>query len=397
MSDAEPTAHFTIDLLFLDHERDRQPLAVPHVVDRDLLVRTRLHGLDEVREIENRLTVDSHDPVAGLQTRRFRRTVVFDAADVGRQVAGAEGPETEALEQHAGLRQPPRIGADVYRDLALPAVLGLERQRNATVRDHLVEHGDECRFPVRGLDRANSDNPVALLESGLRRVRILRHFTDGRYERGDSVKKQRPVRHDGEQEIEGWSGEKYGDPLRYRPLVERPPLVRFGNGALAGIEKADVAAERNRRNTVFGAILTADSGPDRSAEPDRKPQHLHTGPAPHDVVTVLVNRHEDADGDDESQQIAESATHSVECSFSKSEGWVQDDGQRPAPPGHPCIVDFRRSRRFPPVSRRACRPAHEPALNAASLQARPADAKREQRRRGCHAVDTIENATVARE
>ncbi len=308
----EAPPHLALGSHCLDHDRRRQALAVPYVVDGYPAVGPRLHGFDQVPEIEDRHAVDTDDAVTGFETRGFRRTVVLHAADVGGQVRGAEGPESEAIEQHAGLRQPPRVLAHVDGRVAPPAVLGLERQRDAAGGHHLVEHCDERRFPVRRPDLAHGHDPVALLQPGLRRVGIGFDLADGRHQRRDAVNKQCPVGNDGKQEIERRPGEQYGNALPHRPLVECTPLVFLRDRPLAGVQEAHVTAERDGGNAIFGAVLAADARPDRFAEADREAQHLHAGPAPHDVVAVFVHGDEDADRDDESQQIAESATHVID-------------------------------------------------------------------------------------
>ena len=134
-------------------------------------------------------------------------------------------------------------------------------------------------------------------------------MADGRVQRRDAADEQRPVSHDGKQEIEHGSGQQYRDAGGYRAVVERASLVRGIDWPFATVEKAHVTAERDRRYAIFGLVGAANPGNERLAEADRITQNLHAGQAAHEVMAVFVNRDEHADRDDKREQVGQEITH----------------------------------------------------------------------------------------
>ena len=92
-------------------------------------------------------------------------------------------------------------------------------------------------------------------------------------------------------------------------MIECTPFIFRRYRPFTPIEKTNIAAQRNRRDTVFCFIGTAHPTPDRLAESDREAQHFHPRPASDDVMPVLVDSDENADRDDEGEQICQSITH----------------------------------------------------------------------------------------
>ena len=125
--------------------------------------KSSLHDPNQGREVVNFHAVDRDDTIASLESGALRWPVVFDAADVGRQVPGTKRLESQPVEQHAWLGEPPCIVADIDRHGPLPTVSSLQRQRYAAVGNHVIEHCYQCSFPVGRGNVTDGNDPVPLL------------------------------------------------------------------------------------------------------------------------------------------------------------------------------------------------------------------------------------------
>src|SRR5690606_5368043 len=78
-------------------------------------------------------------------------------------------------------------------------------------------------------------------------------------------------------------------------------LQMFGHRRFTLIEHTDKATQRNGSNGKFGTVTIAE-GPQRLTEAYGKAQHTHTTAARHPEMTVFVNHHQQADGQNKIQQ-----------------------------------------------------------------------------------------------
>jgi hypothetical protein len=191
------------------------------------------------------------------------------------------------------------------------AVLPFDLERDAAVADHLLEHGDQRLLPVQWRLLADPKDTITLAQSGLGRVRAGLHLTHGGRHAGNAPQEQHPVRDDGEEEIEQRSGEQHRDPRRHGAMVECPAAIRRLDRSLALVQELDVAAERDGGDAEFGAVPAEHPGPQRLAEADGIPEHLHAGPAAHEEMTELVDGDQHADGDHEGEQIQQRGVHAT--------------------------------------------------------------------------------------
>src|SRR5918995_409129 len=200
--------------------------------------------------------------------------------------------EAEAVEQRAGLGQRATLPF-WHDDLDAPGAAALvpHFDRHVAVCDQVIEYSEH-----RGLARprglaADAADLVQGAKIGSRGQRTRGDVADHRLQPGDPLHEHEPVRDDREQEIENRSREQHRDACQRRPAIESARQLLGWHRALALVEQAHVAAERNRRDHVFDAIrVAAGKGHERTAEADRESQHLEAEAAGDPVVPELVYR-----------------------------------------------------------------------------------------------------------
>src|SRR3546814_12260434 len=88
------------------------------------------------------------------------------------------------------------------------------------------------------------------------------------------------------------AGRHHRDALHFRLAVERLLRIFGAHVLLAFIEHLDVAAERNRRDLVFGTVAP-EPAPQRCAKADREAQYLDPEPACDPEMNEFVERSEE--------------------------------------------------------------------------------------------------------
>ncbi len=180
------------------------------------------------------------------------------------------------------------------------AALAPDLDRHRPLVDHALEDGEHGGLARRRRFTRDGRDLVERAQVRLRREGTLRHFADHRLETRDALHQQDPVREDREHEVCGRTREQHRDARKRRPAIERAMRILGRHRAVAFVEQAHVAAERDCGEHVLHGVRIAAHAPDqRLAEADGKAQHLESEPASDPVMAELVHRHEDADGDDE--------------------------------------------------------------------------------------------------
>src|SRR3546814_4428574 len=104
------------------------------------------------------------------------------------------------------------------------------------------------------------------------------------------------------------AGRHHRDALHFRLAVERLLRIFGAHVLLAFIEHLDVAAERNRRDLVFGTVAP-EPAPQRCAKADREAQYLDPEPACDPEMTEFVEGHQYPEADEQPPNGAEKCLH----------------------------------------------------------------------------------------
>ena len=286
-------------------EREGQPLAIARHLDHALAaaLAQRLQQRRDVVETLHRAPVDGGDTVA-LGQGAPGRAVGKHPADVG------------------GNGEMARHQADAAEDVALVEVLGQLRQAQAQValaalfvghaQRHVaaVERGRQQRHlqfhPGRRLAVAELQYAVVAAQArGLGDA--ARRAEHGRVVRA-ADHEHRPQQGEAQQQVRTGTGGDDRHALPHRLAVEGLRGLALGHVDLALVEHLDVAAQRDRRDAVLGAIARR-ALPQRAAEPDGEAQHAHAAAARDPEVPEFVDGHEDAKADQQPPGGAEEVSH----------------------------------------------------------------------------------------
>ena len=301
-----------VNIARTNFEIDRHRHFITDQLEGHVGTRTGTDQLLQIAKRNHRLAIDRRYAITDFEPTLVSGTPFFNC---GQHRGRPPGLKPKAIEQHARFGKPRAILAHIDCGRPQEAILLLERQGDGAVADHFVEHGHESGFPVRHVTVTHLDDPITVTQPGFGGIGIRGNVAYCWLHRRNTIDKENPVGQKRKQEIKEGTGQQNQDSTGYRSLVKSPALVlrvhRFA-GTIAFTEKLDVAAERDRGNTIFGLIPAATNmRPDGLTEAHRKAQDLHATPAADNVVTVLVHRDQDTDRHDECQQISQCTGHHV--------------------------------------------------------------------------------------
>ena len=259
----------------------------------------RAHDLHELAPLGDGSAVHLGHEVARFDAAFRCRAVRFHAADVGQvQRRDAEGAQRIGV---FALRVPAFDGDGVAALLAVAQRVDLDA---AALAQPL--HQRKVRLAPRGRGPAvHGDDLRAAAHS-----RVVRGAAvgDRRRGRGDlgAEDGDEPEEHERQHEVRRRASRGDGDsPLRLEAVVGAARSRRVRGRGLRGVRvapvvKTHVAAERQGGDGELRAVAVA-ATPQHLAEADAEPHHVDAGPARHEEVPSLVERHQNADGDDEEE------------------------------------------------------------------------------------------------